>query len=157
MWKTLALMSMSISALMALGVGYAVLAYGSNLRKIAAGAPLCWGPNSREFDGVAAAQMLGRLDLVSFLLTTGAIGLAIFSLMGWWLIRREAKDEAREVAANEARRIAQEYYSGQNKSETEHDKTAKESYISDTPKFDVKDVSVAGAEEEKETGNDQPK
>lgn len=111
-WKTLALLSLSVSALLSFGVIWALLAFQSNLRAIRSGAPICWDAKSRAFDSIAAAQMIGRLDLVSFILTTGGVGLAIFALLGWFLIRREAREEAREAATEEARKVAQRFYGG---------------------------------------------
>lgn len=84
---------------------YVVLAFKSNIDVISGGAPMCVA-GMRDFDSIAAAQAIGRLDLVSFLLTTGGILLGIFSLIGFWIIRREAMEEARDAATEQVRRIA---------------------------------------------------
>lgn len=52
----------------------------------------------RDYDSIAAAQAIGRLDFVSFLLTTGGALLGVFGLLGFWVIRREAREEARDAA-----------------------------------------------------------
>jgi uncharacterized membrane protein len=71
---------------------YVVLAFKSNMDVITASAPICYAAMNK-FDSIAAAQAIGRLDLVSFLLTTGGILLGAFSLIGFWVIRREAMEE----------------------------------------------------------------
>lgn len=107
-WRLLALLGISSCFALAAAVVWVALAYGSNLHKIEEGAQVCLA-GSRAYDSVAAAQMIGRLDLVSFLLTVGGLLLAVFALMGFWMIRREALDEAGRVARDEARKVAQQY------------------------------------------------
>lgn len=147
-WKLLAILATSACAALTAAVIWVALAYGSNLREITEGAQVCL-VGARSYDSVAAAQMIGRLDLVSFLLTVGGLLLAVFALMGFWMIRREALDEASRVAADEARKVAQKFYSGQNENRTTgRDKPDNSSYSSDGTPFPITGVSTAGAVEE---------
>lgn len=163
-WRLLAMLALSACFALTAAVVWVALAYGSNLRKIREGAEVCLA-GSRAYDSVAAAQMIGRLDLVSFLLTTGGLLLAVFALMGFWMIRREALDEASRVAGDEARRVAQLYYGldengtgtylNVNRAGTNQlpydilDKRAKQqARDAQAPSFDPSTVSVAGATEE---------
>ena len=73
--------------------------------------------------------------------------------MGFWIIRREARDEAREAAAEEARKIAQLYFRNRNGNGTKGgDNAASDSHIGTAPTaqptYDPASVSVAGAIEE---------
>jgi hypothetical protein len=169
-WRLLALLALAACFSLTAAVVWVALAYGSNLKKISDGAQICLA-GSRAYDSVAAAQMIGRLDLVSFLLTVGGLLLAVFALMGFWMIRREALDEASRVAADEARKVAQIYYGlDQNESGTyvdvnrasaESQNSAISSPRSQTlrrdtqePNFDPSTVSVAGATEERSGAGD---
>lgn len=151
---------LALAAAMVLGavVVYAVLAFKSNLGAVIEGAPICL-KDATTFDSIAAAQAIGRLDLVSFLLTTGGILLGLFSLMGFWIIRREARDEAREAAAEEVRKIAQLYFPDQNGSGTSGgDKLPREPHNEQAPlarSFDPAAVSTAGAVEEEGAKHDK--
>ena len=103
-WKLVAILALS-AALIQAAVGiYVVLAFKSNMDVLTAGAPICLA-DMENFDSIAAAQAIGRLDLVSFLLTTGGILLGVFSLIGFWTIRREAMEEARDAALEEVKRV----------------------------------------------------
>jgi len=107
-WRALALMSLACSLVVAAGVSYIAFAFKQNLTTIMEGAPVCLG-NFRSYDSIAAAQSIGRLDAISFLLTVGGLLMGVFALLGFWIIRREARDEAREAAGEEVRHIAQMY------------------------------------------------
>lgn len=76
-WRTIAILALASSVLLSAVIIYAVLAFKSNLGVILEGAPVCLR-NARTFDSIAAAQAIGRLDLVSFLLTTGGVLLGVF-------------------------------------------------------------------------------
>lgn len=136
---------------------YVVLAFKSNIDVISGGAPICVA-GMRDFDSIAAAQAIGRLDLVSFLLTTGGILLGIFSLIGFWIIRREAMEEARDAATEQVRRIAQLYGLDENEKRTYIEDGARKrgrakglravkSAKSQRP--NISDVSIEGAVREK--------
>lgn len=171
LWRLLALMAIAACAATSAAVVWVALAYGSNLRKIEQGAQVCLS-GERPFDSIAAAQMIGRLDLVSFLLTVGGILLAVFALMGFWMIRREALDEAGRVASDEARRILQVYSQGLDGNEngthidvqkagtspmpsaTKRERARRKKRDAQTPSFDPTGVSTAGAEEEKPGASD---
>jgi hypothetical protein len=159
LWKTLALISLTVSTVVALVLIYGFFAFRDNLHAIVSGGPVCWDAKSRAFDSIAAAQMIGRLDLVTMLLTFGAVGLAVFSFIGWWMIRREARDEAREVAAEEVRKVAQHYFEEQDRSKPRggDEKGGQVSYIDQTPTFSVKDVNVTGAVEDSGGDDAEPK
>ena len=144
-WQLLAGVALAINAALVLVITYFGLAYGSNLRKLESVGDVCFPKTN--FDSIRAAQMIGRLDLITFLLTAGGILFALFAFMGFWMIRREALDKAHEVAAEEARRIAQDIYR-EEKRTPEGDKRGTESYIDKTVPLDVKDVSTEGAVEE---------
>jgi hypothetical protein len=162
-WRLIALLAVSGCFALTAAVVWVALAYGSNLREIKAGAQVCLA-GSRSYDSVAAAQMIGRLDLVSFLLTAGGLMLAVFALMGFWMIRREALDEAGRVARDEARKIAQEYALDENQEGTylssrrAGPRMRKPARVKtenrQTPNFDPATVSTAGAVKEGPTSND---
>lgn len=143
--------TLTVSITVSASVIWIALAYGSNLRKITEGASVCLA-GQRSYDSVAAAQMIGRLDLVSFLLTIGGILLAVFAFMGFWMIRREALDEAARVAADEVRRIAQDYFAATPSAKTSGDNLQPSRHTEGTPQtqssFDPSKVSIAGAVEE---------
>ena len=103
-WKLIAILALAAAIIQACVGVYAVLAFKSNMDIITASAPVCYG-SMKNFDSIAAAQAIGRLDLVSFLLTTGGILLGAFSLIGFWVIRREAMEEARDAALEEVKRV----------------------------------------------------
>jgi len=105
-WKIIAILALASSVIMAAVGIYVVLAFKANIDVVAHGAPICLA-GMRDYDSIAAAQAIGRLDLVSFLLTTGGILLGLFSLIGFWIIRREAMEEARDAALEEVRRVMQ--------------------------------------------------
>lgn len=169
-WRLFALLALAACFSLTAAVTWVALAFGSNLRKISEGAQVCLA-GARSYDSIAAAQMIGRLDLVSFLLTVGGLLLAVFALMGFWMIRREALDEASRVAAEEAQKVAQIYYGlDRNEYGTYLDvkRTGGESakyanaakrprtLARDTqkPTFDPSTVSVAGATEERPGASD---
>jgi hypothetical protein len=86
-------------------------------------------------------------------MTMGGIFLAFFALGGFWMIRREAIDEACKVAAEAARETAQKYYAGENKNGTNGgDNKDKKPYTSSVQlkTRDPNTVSTAGASEAKE-------
>ena len=145
-WQTLASFALAINAAVLLAILYFGLSYGSNLRKLQNVGDTCFAVLS-EYDSIRAAQLIGRLDLVSFLLTAGGILIALFAFMGFWMIRREALDEAANVAANEAQKVAQRYFK-KGAPSPEGDKTGEESYMSKTASLSVEDVSTQGAVEE---------
>lgn len=164
-WRLIALLALAACFSLTAAVLWIGLAYGSNLRKIEEGAQVCLA-GSRAYDSVAAAQMIGRLDLVSFLLTVGGILLAVFALMGFWMIRREALDEAGRVAREEARIVAQKYasldenergtYKGNRQGvAAPFDSATVKPEIGQTPIFDPATVSTAGAVKEGPTRNDE--
>lgn len=103
-WKFIAISALSVASVQAFAAIYVVLAFKSNISVISENAPMCFG-GMADFDSIAAAQAIGRLDLVSFLLTTGGILLGAFSLIGFWVIRREAMEEARDAALEEVKKI----------------------------------------------------
>lgn len=105
-WKLIAILALAASSIQAMVGIYVVFAFKSNMDVITASAPICYA-DMDKFDSIAAAQAIGRLDLVSFLLTTGGILLGAFSLIGFWVIRREAMEEARDAALEEVKRVAQ--------------------------------------------------
>lgn len=160
-WRTIAIIALAASTLLGAVVVYSAFAFKSNLSVILEGAPICL-KDAKSFDSIAAAQAIGRLDLVSFLLTTGGIMLGLFSLMGFWIIRREARDEAREAAAEEVRKIAQLYFKNQNGNGTNGgDKPQSVPHNATAPAarttFDPANVSIAGAVEETGAKDDRPK
>lgn len=150
-WRFIALIALTVSVTLSVSVIWIALAFGSNLRKISEGASVCLA-GQRSYDSIAAAQMIGRLDLVSFLLTVGGLLLAVFAFMGFWMIRREALDEAARVAADEARRIAQNYYAAAPAAKTNGDNFNPSPHIGGASEaqssFDPSKVSIAGAVEE---------
>jgi hypothetical protein len=151
-FKIIAIASVAGNLLLGLGVLWAINAYGSNLDVISSAGAICY-PSGKSFDSIAAAQMIGRLDQVSFLMTMGGIFLAFFALGGFWMIRREAIDEACKVAAEAARETAQKYYAGENKNGTNGgDNKDKKPYTSSAQlkTRDPNTVSTAGASEAKE-------
>jgi uncharacterized protein YneF (UPF0154 family) len=62
-----------------------------------------------NFDSIAAANAIGRLDIVSMVLAFLGIIVAIVALGGFWLVRREAKEAAAEVAREVAPAIVRDY------------------------------------------------
>lgn len=103
-WKVVAIIALAAAVIQACVGIYVVLAFKSNIDVISSGTPICLA-GMRDYDSIAAAQAIGRLDLVSFLLTTGGVLLGVFSLIGFWIIRREAMEEAREAALSEAQKF----------------------------------------------------
>lgn len=147
------MLALASSVIMAAVGIYVVLAFKSNIDVISSGAPICLA-GMREYDSIAAAQAIGRLDLVSFLLTTGGILLGIFSLIGFWIIRREAMEEARTAALTETRNFLSRFDIDKNgtgtyKGDGGDDRArAKETRASKAANLDIPrftDVSTAGA------------
>ena len=137
-----------------------VVAFQHNLGVVSDGAPICL-TDHRKYDSVAAAQMIGRLDLVTFLLTSGGLLFAVFAFIGFWAVRRDVMDQAATVAAQKAADIAQTYYARENEKRTNGgDNDDGSSYVQGTPgsdgRFPVESVSTAGAVEEKGAKNDKP-
>lgn len=93
---------------------------------------------------IAAAQMIGRLDSVSFLLTVGGIFMAIFAIIGWSFVKSEAREIAREVALEEARKIAQNYYATKGEERADIDNPSKNSY-NNASTFDAGAGTESGA------------
>lgn len=169
-WRLLALLALAACVSLTAAVVWVGLAYGSNLRKITEGAQVCLA-GSRAYDSVAAAQMIGRLDLVSFLLTIGGLMLAVFALMGFWMIRREALDKAGRVAREEARRVAQQYAAADSSldentrrtyirrasraSVDESKRASVKSQTRQSPSFDPASVSLTGAVKERSDDDDE--
>ena len=150
--KIILIASVAANLLLGTGVLWAINAYGSNLDAISNAGAICYPPG-KSFDSIAAAQMIGRLDQVSFLMTIGGIFLAFFAFVGFWMIRREAIDEARIVAADAARDTAQKYYGIENKNGTNGgDISDQKTYTASGRRKarDPKTVSTAGASEAKE-------
>ena len=156
-WRLLAIFAVSACLALTGAVTWVGLAFWQNLQHVREAGTVCLHGDGH--DSVQAAMELGRLDFVSFLLTAGGILLGVFALMGFWMIRREALDEAAKVAADEARRVAQEFYAKQTpQPEQKGDKPDKLSYIlgkvwpfNKPPRdrqFDPAQVSTEGAEEQ---------
>lgn len=152
-WRLIAILALAISTLLGCVIIYVIFAFKSNWDVMVRGAPICL-QDSRAYDSIAAAQAIGRLDLVSFLLTTGGVLLGLFSLLGFWIVRREARDEAREAAAEEARRISQLYFGKNENGNKEGDIAHQGPHIGIGPNgaspatYDPNAVSTAGAVEE---------
>lgn len=156
-WQLIALISLAINSVVVALLVYWALAFRSNLGELASNEPVCLAGRAR-FDSIAAAQMIGRLDLVSMLLTLGGMALAIFAFVGFWVIRREVLDQASKVAAEEARTVAERYYSKDiGRNQAAGDKFSIMDYIGNRlrPKgrqepatLDPSAISVAGAIEE---------
>lgn len=133
-----------------------MLAFNHNLGVVAQGAPICLA-DYRKYDSIAAAQMIGRLDLVSFLLTGGGLLFAVFALIGFWAVRRDVMDQAATVATQAASDIAQNYYSKENEKRTNGgDKSIDNDYSQPKPSVDVASVSTAGAVEVTGAKDDKP-
>lgn len=85
-----------------------------------------------------------------------AVSLTIFQMMfataavfGFWALRGTTREKAAEVAADEARSVAQEYFSKENKTKTkEGDKTPVPAHNPRTNAPSPFDVSTEGASEE---------
>jgi hypothetical protein len=158
-WKLIAIMAVSACLLLGFAVLWVGWAFGENLEHIRSSPDICLHGHAQ--DSVRAAMEFGRLDFISFLLTAGGLLLGVFALIGFWMIRREALDEAARVAAEEARRVSQEFYAKhESQVETRDDNSGLKAYIkgkvasifsSDQSKsFDPASVSTAGAEEQLE-------
>lgn len=165
-WAAFAAASLAINALFVGGFIYLLWAYGRNLEAIDQSQFVCL--MGREgFDSIASAEMIGRLDHVTFLLSMGGLLFALFAFMGFWMIRREVLDQAEAVAADEARRVSQELYAKQAVGpEQKDDKPDKLSYIlgkvwpfKKPPRgrqFDPSKVSTEGAEEQLGDSDEKP-
>lgn len=165
-WSTVAAISLALNTILVFGLVYVAWAYGSNLDAIQQSQNICF-VGREGFDSIAAAQMIGRLDHVTFVLTMGGLLLALFAFIGFWMIRREVIDQAAVIAADEARSVAQEYYAREDKvREQKGDKPDKLSYLIDgvrnlfrrkpVGKFDPTEVSTAGAKEQLGDSDDKP-
>lgn len=149
--------SLAINLLVSLGLAFGLWAYSDNLRLIADGQPVCLA-GYRSYDSIAAAQAIGRLDLVSFMISVGGLFLAFFAFIGFWMIRREALDEAQRCATDTAAKVAREYFGAENKNGTKRDdKSTVGSHIVDQSgsavPLDPSQVSTAGAKEETGAAN----
>lgn len=165
-WTTVAAISLALNTVLVCGLIYLIWAYGSNLEAIQESQNVCL-VGRRGFDSIAAAQMIGRLDQVTFVLTMGGLLLALFAFIGFWMIRREVIDQAAAIAADEARAVAQELYAQEDKArEQKDDKPDKLSYMIEgvrslfrrkpDGKFDPSQVSTAGAQEQLEDSDEKP-
>lgn len=139
-------------------VGFA-LVFWSNLQAIRSTQFVCLAGRS-QLDSIAAATMIGRLDVVSFALTMLGIFLAVFAVAGFWMIRRDVLDQVERIAANEARSYVQALYAIPEKMDgNKGGKSGILDYIKESVtqiwpknrgrKFDPSSVSVAGAFEDK--------
>ena len=151
-WRLIAIFAVSACLLLATTVTYGLWAYGNNLDAFLDAAPICYADH-RKYDSIAAANAIGRLDFISFLLTAGGILFAIFAFVGFWVVRREVVDEASRVASNEARKVAQRYYNNdENRGGTNGGDKSKEGRYkkgsSSTARRDTSEVPTAGAVEE---------
>lgn len=162
-WQIVAILSVSVSILLSAIVGYGLWAFKGNLAAVAEGQGVCLA-GARAYDSIAAAMMVGRLDQISFLLTAGGVLLGVFALIGFWMIRREALDEAARVAADTAREVANQFFDGKNNSGTPGgDKSPPGGHMGGDPPpnpqkpLPIGDVSTAGAEEEKGAPDAKPK
>lgn len=150
--KIILIASVAGNLLLGAGVLWVIIAYGSNLDAISSAGAICY-PSGKSFDSIAAAQMIGRLDQVSFLMTIGGIFMAFFAFVGFWMIKREAIDEACKVAADAARETAQKYYGIENKNGTNGDDIKDQKPYTASRRRKARDpntVSTAGALEAKE-------
>lgn len=161
---------LTAGAMVAVNVGilsaltYFLVAFKSNLDAVAESQYTCLAGRD-AFDSIAAAEMVGRLDVASFILTMIGLFLAIFAFVGFWMIRREVVDQAAQIAANEARKVAQTIYANQPPPEQKGDKPDILSYIKNkfwrfskperSVQFDPSSVSTQGAVEE--TGDSDEK
>jgi hypothetical protein len=165
-WTALAAGSLAINALFLGGFFYLLWAYGRNLEAIGESQFVCL--RGREgFDSIASAEMIGRLDHVTFLLSMGGLLFALFAFMGFWMIRREVLDTAERVASEAAREVAQSYCAKQSPPpEQKGDKPDNLSYIlgkvwpfRKPPRdrqFDPAGVSTEGAEEQLGDSDEKP-
>jgi len=165
-WTAFASVSLGINGLFLGGFIYLLWAYGRNLKAIESSQVMCLA-GREDFDSIASAQMIGRLDQVTFLLSMGGLLFALFAFMGFWMIRREVLDTAERVASEAARDVAQSYYAKQAPStEQKDDKQDKLSYIlgrvwpfrkpARDQQFDPSNVSTEGAEEEFGDSDEKP-
>jgi hypothetical protein len=154
-WRLIAILALSSAMILGAVMVYCVWAFKSNLSAIIDGAPVCL-KGAATFDSIAAAQAIGRLDLVSFLLTIAGLLLGVFTLFGFWIIRREAREEARETARetafSEVKRISQLYGLDENVRRTynQHSQPPGDRIGLDHP--DPSDVPTAGATKEEPGG-----
>ncbi|ROT94774.1 hypothetical protein EB810_06305 [Altererythrobacter sp. FM1] len=165
-WTAFASVSLAINGLFIGGFVYLLWAYGRNLKAIENSQFMCLA-DRKGFDSIAAAEMIGRLDQVTFLLSMGGLLFALFAFMGFWMIRREVLDTAERVAGEAAREAAQVYYAKQPQPEQKDDKQDKLSYIlgkvwpfNKPPRgrqFDPAQVSTEGAEEQLGDSDEKPK
>ncbi|MGE4313961.1 MAG: hypothetical protein AB7E85_06795 [Pseudobdellovibrionaceae bacterium] len=152
-FRLLAFISIGANVFLGIASFFFIYAYFDNMNSVELSAPFCVG-NERDFDSIRAAQMIGRLDIVSLILTTGGIILAISAFFGFWVIRREVIAEAREEAGNAARDIANRYFqegNGQSLNFGDSDKhkqyNVSGATISKKTSISPSDVSIANAQE----------
>lgn len=163
-WRLIAIFSLAASILMSLFIIYFFVAFKLNMSAFSSDVPVCWS-GAKLFDGIAAAQAIGRLDFVSFLLAAGGLLFGLFALFGFWTVRYEVIERANDTAAEVAREVANFYYkkddfqqTGRNGFKTVETAVAEVTGLSsDTgaTNYDPATISVDGATEEKGAGDDE--
>lgn len=158
-WQFIAILSISLMVLTICVIVWLGLAFWSNIKAISSSQLVCLAGRS-QLDSIAAATMVGRLDVVSFALTMLGVFIAIFAVAGFWMIRRDVLDQVERIAADEARRYVQELYADKDKRDgNKGGKPGVLDYIkgnverlwrrNEVVKFDPSAVSLEGAVEEK--------
>lgn len=103
-WRIIVFVSVTLNVISTLGILYGIYAFQDSLYLF---------KHSRietlaDFDTVAAAAMVGRLDIVSLLLAFVGILVAIVGIGGVWYSRREAvgaaQSEAQTVVPDEVQK-----------------------------------------------------
>lgn len=135
-----------------------MIAFQHNLDVVTDGAPVCL-TDYRDYDGIASAQMIGRFDMVSFLLAFLGLLLAVFAFFGFSAVRRDVVEKAETVAAEKAADIAQKYYGDENEKRTngvENSTAAANVEYTQSSARDPSEVSTQGAEQETEDKDGKP-
>lgn len=98
-WRAIAFLSITANIVIVIMFSYAVWAYGDNINILLQRSKI---EMPKDFNAIVSAAMIGRLDMVSLVLTTFGILLAFMAFAGFFIFRREAI----EIAGEEAKRVA---------------------------------------------------
>lgn len=105
-WRVVVFISVSLNFISVLGFSYFVIAYDRTFQILVGKGKI---ETLRDFDSIAAAAMIGRLDVVSLLLAFIGILIALMSIGVLWYFRREALESARSEARNVAPKALEDY------------------------------------------------
>lgn len=113
-WRYVAVTMCVLQAITAGFLVYFGWAYADNLSALKEAGDFCWPAGSAEDDSIRAAQMFGRLDVLTLVFALVAVTLGVFALVGFGVFRREVIGQARDVVAelvpDEVRRVYADNY-----------------------------------------------